>query len=113
MNDTCFSDKNLNDFSARVWNPGAVSWVGVRQNLVTAAKEKMMGQLDTEYMDDSYETRELAWELQQHRPDQQRIRIFLEQEADLRRALRLANLQEKDLTRHPMLKSLHLEKHLQ
>lgn len=61
---------------------------------------------------DSYETRELAWELQQPHPDQQRIRLFLDQNADLHAALRIAKLGEGDLTRKPGLKSLHLERHL-
>lgn len=71
-----------------------------------------MGQLDNTYGEDSYETRELAWELQQAHPDQQRIRLFLENEADLRRALLLANIAEKDVLRRPSLKPLQLQKHL-
>lgn len=72
-----------------------------------------MAQLDTETNYESYETRELAWELQQAHPDQQRIRLFLDQNADLRAALRIAQIQERDLTRKPGLKSLHLERHLE
>jgi len=60
----------------------------------------------------SYETRELAWELQQEHPDQQRIRLFLEQGADVRHAMTMAGLQENDLTRRPMLKPLQLQRHL-
>jgi hypothetical protein len=71
-----------------------------------------MGQLDKTFNDESYETRELAWELQQPHPDQGRVRLFLEQEADLRRALHLANIAEADLVKKPALRSLHLERHL-
>ncbi len=71
-----------------------------------------MGQLDTALIEDSYETRELAWELQQAHPDQQRIRIFLEQEADLRRAMELAHLGESDLAKKPALKPLRLDRRL-
>lgn len=69
-----------------------------------------MGQLDR--TGDSYETRELAWELQQDHPDVQRIRFFLDNDADLRAAMRLANLQMRDLLRKPGLKALSLQKHL-
>lgn len=71
-----------------------------------------MGQLDTAFNAESYETRELAWELQQPHPDQGRVRLFLEREADLRSALRLANIHETDLLRKASLRSLHLERHL-
>lgn len=71
-----------------------------------------MGQLDIAVMEDSYETRELAWELQQPHPDQQRIRLFLEQDADLRRAMTLAHLAESDLAKKPALKPLKLDRHL-
>lgn len=71
-----------------------------------------MGQLDKTFYNESYETRELAWELQQPHPDQGRVRLFLEQEADLRRALRMANIAEADLVKKPALRSLHLERHL-
>ncbi len=71
-----------------------------------------MGQLDKSFNTESYETRELAWELQQSHPDQGRVRLFLEQEADLRSALRMANIAEADLVKKPALRSLHLERHL-
>lgn len=71
-----------------------------------------MAQLDTERQYESYETRELAWELQQPHPDQQRIRLFLENNADLRAALQIAKIAEKDLTRKPALKPLQLHRHL-
>lgn len=73
-----------------------------------------MGQLDTEFNADasSYETRELAWELQQDHPDQQRIRMFLENEADLRQALKIADINEKELLKKPALKPLQLHRHL-
>ncbi len=71
-----------------------------------------MGQLDKTFNSESYETRELAWELQQSHPDQGRVRLFLEQEADLRSALRMANIAEADIVKKPALRSLHLERHL-
>lgn len=71
-----------------------------------------MGQLDKTFNTESYETRELAWELQQSHPDQGRVRLFLEQEADLRSALRMANIAEADIVKKPALRSLHLERHL-
>lgn len=72
-----------------------------------------MAQMDMTAQEDSYETRELAWELQQPHPDQQRVRMFIEQSADLRRAMELSHLKETDLARKPALKALHLQKHLQ
>jgi hypothetical protein len=74
-----------------------------------------MGQLDANFNAEaeSYETRELAWELQQSNPDQQRIRMFLENQADLRQALKIADIREDDLLRKPALKPLQLQKHLQ
>lgn len=72
-----------------------------------------MAQLDTDVQHESYETRELAWELQQPHPDQQRIRLFLENNADLRAALRIARIAEKELLRKPGLKSLQLHRHLE
>ncbi len=71
-----------------------------------------MGQLDKTFNAESYETRELAWELQQSHPDHGRVRLFLEQEADLRSALRMANIAEADIVKKPALRSLHLERHL-
>ncbi|HEX2753328.1 MAG TPA: hypothetical protein VHP34_09575 [Alphaproteobacteria bacterium] len=74
-----------------------------------------MGKLDTDFNAEaeSYETRELAWELQQAQPDQQRIRMFLENQADLRQALKIADINEKELLRKPALKPLQLQRHLQ
>jgi|GEM_PF-1285537 len=74
-----------------------------------------MGQYDPTFQTDadSYETRELAWELQQEHPDQMRIRLFLENAADLRAALKLAKLEERDLLKKPGLKPLQLQRHLQ
>jgi hypothetical protein len=72
-----------------------------------------MGQLDKTFNGESYETRELAWELQQPHPDQGRVRFFLEQEADLRAALRMANIEERDILKKPALRPLHLQKRLQ
>lgn len=70
-----------------------------------------MGHLDTAPENDSYETRELAWELQQAHPDQQRIRFFLDNAACLRSALRMANLAEQDLLKRPALRPL-VQRHL-
>jgi hypothetical protein len=70
-----------------------------------------MGQLDK--TGDSYETRELAWELQQDHPDVQRIKFFLDSEADLRAAMRIADIQMKDLLKKPALKQLRLQKLLE
>lgn len=69
-----------------------------------------MGQLDTP-ADDNYETRELAWELQQPNPDQQRIKFFLDDGADLRSALRMANMAEKDIMKRPALRPI-VQRHL-
>lgn len=74
-----------------------------------------MGKLDADFNAgaESYETRELAWELQQNQPDQQRIRMFLENQADLREALKIAAIDEREILRKPALKPLQLQKHLQ
>jgi hypothetical protein len=72
-----------------------------------------MGQLEKSSAADSYETRELAWELQQEFPDQARIRYFLDSDADLRGAMRLANLQLKDILKKPSLRGLRLQKLLE
>ncbi|HYD19287.1 MAG TPA: hypothetical protein VEF76_12495 [Patescibacteria group bacterium] len=69
-----------------------------------------MGRLDTTAATDTYETRELAWELQQPHPDETRIKFFIEHEACLRSALRMANMAEKDLLKRPNLRGL--QKHL-
>jgi len=69
-----------------------------------------MGQIET--ADNvSYETRELAWELQQDHPDQQRIKFFLDNSACLRSALRMANMAEKDLMKRPALRPF-VQRHL-
>ncbi|MCC7038509.1 MAG: hypothetical protein IT560_14565 [Alphaproteobacteria bacterium] len=69
-----------------------------------------MARLDTHADPESYETRELAWELQQPHPDEQRIKFFVEHEACVKSALKLANMAEKDLLKRPSLRVLH--KHL-
>jgi hypothetical protein len=71
-----------------------------------------MGQLDRSAAD-SYETRELAWELQQDHPDTLRIKYLLDGQADLRAAMRLANIQMKDLMKKPELRQLRLQKLLE
>lgn len=71
-----------------------------------------MSSLENTFNTESYETRELAWELQQTHPDQQRIKIFLEQEANLRAALKLANMSEEQAVKNPALKPLQLQRHL-
>jgi predicted DNA binding CopG/RHH family protein len=71
-----------------------------------------MGQLDRTNVE-SYETRELAWELQQDHPDAQRIKFFLDEQADLRVAMRLANIQMKDLLKKPSLRQLKLQRLLE
>jgi hypothetical protein len=72
-----------------------------------------MGQLDRSTASDSYETRELAWELQQPHPDAQRVKFFLDNAGDLRSAMRIANLQMKDLLKKPGLRPLRLQKLLE
>jgi len=71
-----------------------------------------MGQLDVTFTGENYETRELAWELQQPHPDQARIRYLLDTEADLRMALRLANIGEKEILKRPALRPLQLQRYL-
>lgn len=70
-----------------------------------------MGKMDMDT--ECYETRELAWELQQSHPDQQRIRFLLENEADLKAALRLSKLKPEDVLKKPSLKPLQLQKRLE
>lgn len=60
---------------------------------------------------ESYETRELTWELQQKHADTQRIKFLIEQGADIKHALHLAKIQEKDLMKRPELRPLQLQKH--
>lgn len=71
-----------------------------------------MGQLDRTATD-SYETRELAWELQQGHPDVQRIKFLLDNQGDLRAAMRIANIQMKDLLKNPALRQLKLQRLLE
>lgn len=71
-----------------------------------------MGQLDRSNTE-SYETRELAWELQQEHPDTQRIKFLLDGQGDLRAAMRIAGIQMKDLMKKPALRALRLQKLLE
>lgn len=68
--------------------------------------------VDTTFGADSYETRELAWELQQPLADQERIRFLMDTGGDLRSALMIAKLSPQDLAKKPQLKPLQLHKHL-
>lgn len=55
----------------------------------------------------NYATRELADELTQHHPDHQRIRLFLEQDADVKAALQLAGQEPTAIRRkNPALGTL-------
>jgi hypothetical protein len=57
---------------------------------------------------------ELSWELQQSKPDAQRIRWLVEdQQADLRQAMARARMTEHDLLKNPRLRPLGLQKFLQ
>ncbi len=59
------------------------------------------------------ETEELAWELQQPKPDTLRIKWLIEDRgADVAGALALADLKMEDLQKKPALRPLHLEKHI-
>lgn len=71
-------------------------------------------ELDEQFNNESanLETRELAWELRQGHPDQQRIRYLMENAADLSAAMQIAGLDEKELLRKPALKPLQLQRHL-
>lgn len=71
-----------------------------------------MAQTDIALENLDYQTRELSWELQQPHPDQQRIRMFLEQDADLRLAMAAANLHATDLLKKPAFKPLQLQRYL-
>lgn len=71
-----------------------------------------MGQIDTLESALSYETRELAWELQQQHIDQERIRYLMDLGADLKSALGLAHIEPAMLTKNPTLRQLQLQKHL-
>ena len=73
-----------------------------------------MGQKDkSPELELSFETRELAWELQQDHPDNHRVRYLMEKSANLREAMRMANVREQDLSRKAVLKPLQLHRHLQ
>ncbi len=63
-----------------------------------------MGQLET--VDTTYETRELAWELQQPIPTSSESSFSSITPPDLRSALRMANMAEKDLMKRPALRPL-------
>jgi len=59
------------------------------------------------------DTDELAWELQQPRPDTHRIKWLVEDmRADVSTALARANIDESALTKNPLLRPLGLQKHL-
>lgn len=60
----------------------------------------------------SAETRELAWELNQNHPDQMRIKYLIENQADIKTALSIANLRIEQINKKPLLRQLHLEKML-
>lgn len=58
------------------------------------------------------DTDELAWELQQQRPDTHRIAwLIQDMGADIAEAMRKANLKREDLLRNPLLRPF-LKKHL-
>ena len=64
-------------------------------------------------LDTSSETRELAWELQQERPDVYRIKWLInDQQADLGQVLATANLKKEDVFKNPMLRPLQLQRYL-
>jgi hypothetical protein len=71
-----------------------------------------MGQIDTSFGADCYETRELAWELQQEYKDRDRIKFLMDSGADLRSAMRIAHVDADQLVKNPILKPLQLQKHL-
>lgn len=56
----------------------------------------------------SYETRELAWELAQPRVDTGRVRFLVDMGAVPVDAARLAQLDVRELARHPQLRGLRL-----
>lgn len=61
----------------------------------------------------SSETNELAWELQQEKPDTHRIKWLLDDmHADLPGAIKQAHLDERKLLKNPLLRPLQLQKHL-
>jgi hypothetical protein len=72
-----------------------------------------MGQFDASFGTDTYETRELAWELSQEHTDNDRIKFLMDTGADLRIALQIANIPVQQLTKNPGLKSLQLHKRLE
>ena len=58
------------------------------------------------------ETRELVWELSQPHIDRARIRFLIDTGASVRDALRLADIDEKQLMKSPQLRVLQLHRHL-
>jgi hypothetical protein len=72
-----------------------------------------MGQIDISSADMTTDTVELAWELQQPRPDRMRIQWLInDMQADVAGAMRLAHLEIKDVVKNPALKPLQLHKHI-
>jgi hypothetical protein len=72
-----------------------------------------MGQIDNSSADMTTDTVELAWELQQPRPDRMRIQWLInDMQADVAGAMRLAHLEIKDVIKNPALKPLQLHKHI-
>jgi hypothetical protein len=69
-----------------------------------------MGTVHDSFADASAETRELAWELKQDHPDQMRIRFLIDNQADLKMALSLADLRIEQISKMPVLRQMHLEK---
>jgi len=64
-------------------------------------------------LDLSTETKELAWELSQEKPDTHRIEWLLQDcQADLSAALKQAKIKEEFLTKSPTLRPLQLQKRL-
>lgn len=61
---------------------------------------------------ENYETRELAWELQQQNPDAHRVKFLIDQEANIHAAMLLAKMQEKDLLKKSSLRHLKLQRYL-
>ena len=72
-----------------------------------------MATRDLSSSDVSSETKELAWELQQEKPDTYRIKWLIDDMgADVTYALAQANLKNEDLMRKPLLRPLGLQKYL-
>ena len=61
----------------------------------------------------SLETEELAWELQQDKPDTHRIKWLVhDMKANVLDAMQRAHLREEDLVKRPALRALQLQQHL-